>query len=96
VKAPAQLPDEARSFAHFDATAEEWDAAYEQPTVHGHWWRTRLDAVVRLLGVARPGGPSDRGDFAEYSAPSVWYWHALAGRLAARAPGNPSIGRDCP
>ena len=53
-RTPAQVPSEALSPNHFDATAERWDREYDQRTLRGHWWRTRLDAVVRLAG-AGPG-----------------------------------------
>lgn len=52
--APRQLPEEACSPEHFDAEAARWDAEYDQPTVRGHWWRSRQEAVLRLVG--DPGG----------------------------------------
>ncbi len=54
------LPEEQRSPAHFEATARSWDASYEQPTLRGHWWRSRRDAVVRLVGDG-PGSVLDVG-----------------------------------
>jgi SAM-dependent methyltransferase/catechol 2,3-dioxygenase-like lactoylglutathione lyase family enzyme len=48
--APAQLPEEAGSPAHFDATALRWDSSYDAATLRAHWMRARLEAVVRLLG----------------------------------------------
>jgi len=47
---PGQVPSEAASPARFDASAERWDREYDERTVRGHWWRTRLDAVARLVG----------------------------------------------
>lgn len=47
---PAPVPDEARGAEHSQVTARSFDATYEQPTLRGHWWRSRLEAVVRLVG----------------------------------------------
>jgi SAM-dependent methyltransferase len=52
---PAQLPQEKRSPARFDATAGIWDAGYDGTDVYAHWWRTRLEVAARLTGP----GPGD-------------------------------------
>jgi SAM-dependent methyltransferase/extradiol dioxygenase family protein len=44
------LSEEAGSPAHFDATASEWDASYEERSLRAHRRRSRLDLVVRLVG----------------------------------------------
>lgn len=48
--APRQLPDEARSPEHFDATARQWDASYEEPSLRGHRRRSRLKTVTTVVG----------------------------------------------
>jgi ubiquinone/menaquinone biosynthesis C-methylase UbiE len=48
--APAPPTAEASSPAHFDATASEWDASYEERSLRAHRRRSRLEAVVRLVG----------------------------------------------
>jgi SAM-dependent methyltransferase len=50
LKIPAQLEEEARSPAHFDATADPWDSSYEEATLRGHWHRSRLEAALELIG----------------------------------------------
>jgi SAM-dependent methyltransferase len=50
VSVPAQLPEEARSPAHFHATAREWDESYDLGTARGHWWRARLETAIELIG----------------------------------------------
>jgi len=42
--------DETASPEHFDATATDWDASYEKGSMHGHRWRSRMAAAVRLVG----------------------------------------------
>lgn len=42
--------DVSRYRPHFDSTASEWDASYDERTTRGHWQRARLEAAVRLVG----------------------------------------------
>ena len=48
-----QTEAERDAVEHFDASAERWDREYDEPTLRGHWWRTRLERVLELVG----GGP---------------------------------------
>ena len=44
------LDAEPEAVGHFDASADRWDREYDEPTLRGHWWRARLDAVLALAG----------------------------------------------
>lgn len=41
-------PDE--QLTDYFARAEDWDAAYDQRSERAHWWRTRLDTALELVG----------------------------------------------
>ena len=57
-------PDE--QLTDYFARAEDWDAAYDQRSERAHWWRTRLDTALELVGAGDGAllevGPG-RGDF---------------------------------
>jgi SAM-dependent methyltransferase/catechol 2,3-dioxygenase-like lactoylglutathione lyase family enzyme len=63
--------DESRSPEHFDATAGDWDASYEESGVRGQRWRTRLAAAARLVGPG-PGMLLEVGVGSGRLLPALW------------------------
>lgn len=44
-------PDE--QLTDYFARAEDWDAAYDQRSERAHWWQTRLERALELVGTGR-------------------------------------------